>query len=166
MPGVTILPGPTILKRNRRARSGHFPRLRQPGRAGLSVRFLQTPHRDSGRWMSHARKYEKKREKKRKKEGPGARGFQWVLRSRALCRVDAGVLTLIAFVCWTNFAYMKTRKDALPTEQVYSRHQMCGQRRGIGNDRRPPRPVSMMMMPCQVKSSDDESEGEENPGRT
>ena len=76
------------------------------------------------------------------------------------------MLTLIAFVCWTNFAYMKTRKDALPTEQVYSRHQMCGQRRGIGNDRRPPRPVSMMMMPCQVKNSDDESESEENPGRT
>ncbi len=71
MPGVTILPGPTILKRNRRARSGHFPRLRQPGRAGLSVRFLQTPHRDSGRWMSHARKYEKKREKMRKKRGAG-----------------------------------------------------------------------------------------------
>ena len=61
----------------------------------------------------------RKREKKReKKEGPEARGFQRVERSRALGRVDAVVLTLIAFVCWTNFAYMKTTKDALPTEQV------------------------------------------------
>lgn len=29
--------------------------------------------------------------------------------------VAAGVLILIVFVCWTNFTYMETRKDALPT---------------------------------------------------
>ncbi len=71
MPGVTILPGPTILKKKPPCPVWPFPRLRQPGRAGLSVRFLQTPHRDSGRWMSHARKYEKK--EKEKKRGRGAR---------------------------------------------------------------------------------------------
>jgi len=41
-------------------------------------------------------------------------------RSRAPGRGDAVVLTLSAFVCWTNFAYVKDGKDLSPPAKVNS----------------------------------------------